>query len=131
MENEMRIKRRMEREVRSGSSGTGKTLRIKTSIARFSEKTRPERKLDLHAQVLGDECILYDSNGDKVYSLNATAAFVWGLCDGRHTLDRIIEQTAKAFGGSDIALVEEDVKELLGELSSLELVTLRVPLKLK
>jgi len=106
-------------------------LKAPTGSLAFPKQTRPVRKRELVYRILDEECILYDDKGDKVYTLNATAAFVWKLCDGKHTVGRIIRKTAKAFGGADAAMVEQDVRELLGELNSLQLLTLQYPLKLK
>lgn len=39
----------------------------------------------------GGESVLCDGDGRPLYSLNATAAALWELCDGETTVDEIVE----------------------------------------
>jgi hypothetical protein len=51
----------------------------------------------LETEVKGD-LSLYDADQEKVLVLNSTATDVWLLCDGEHTVDRIVELVAAAHG---------------------------------
>jgi coenzyme PQQ biosynthesis protein PqqD len=41
--------------------------------------------------------VLFDLNRDYVHVLNATASFVWALCDGAHTVAEIIASLAEQY----------------------------------
>jgi pyrroloquinoline quinone biosynthesis protein D len=51
--------------------------------------------------------------------LNATAAQVLELCDGRHTLDDIASALSERYSGADVS---DDVQELLGGMAERGLV---------
>ena len=57
---------------------------------------------------LDDGCVLYDSQNEKVHSLNATAGFIWCLMDGARSLGEIAREISLA-SGSDEAVVLRDV----------------------
>jgi len=48
---------------------------------------KPRARSGLLSQPLDDELILYDQNGDRCHSLNRTAALVWRLADGEHSIE--------------------------------------------
>jgi hypothetical protein len=48
---------------------------------------KPRAKSGLLSQPLEDELILYDHSGDRCHSLNRTAALVWRLADGEHSIE--------------------------------------------
>ena len=43
--------------------------------------------------------------------LNPTAALIFSLCDGRHSLEKIAERLCAEFNQDDFSLVLEDVKK--------------------
>ena len=43
--------------------------------------------------------------------LNPTAALIFSLCDGRHSLENIAERLCQEFGLDDFSLALEDVKK--------------------
>ena len=43
--------------------------------------------------------------------LNPTAAMIFSLCDGRHSLENIAERLCQEFGLDDLSIVLEDVKK--------------------
>jgi hypothetical protein len=47
---------------------------------------KPRAKSGLLSQPLDDELILYDQGPDRCHSLNRTAALVWRLADGEHSI---------------------------------------------
>ncbi len=58
----------------------------------------PRGRADLFYQEVADGGVLFDSDGEKVYVLNVSAAFVWNCCDGEHTREQIVEELAEALG---------------------------------
>ena len=65
----------------------------------------------LETEVKGD-LSLYDAEQEKVLVLNSTATDVWLLCDGEHTVDRIVELVAAAHG-QKAAVVRGDVESTI------------------
>jgi hypothetical protein len=62
---------------------------------------RPKsRTTQLLVQELPDEILVYDMDGNEVHCLNGTAAKVWGLCDGEHTVAEIAALVAPDREGS-------------------------------
>jgi hypothetical protein len=53
------------------------------------------RRSKLVVRELADETIVYDVEGHRAHCLNHTAALVWGLCDGEHTVSRIAEKVGE------------------------------------
>ncbi len=58
----------------------------------------PLPRRDLFYQEVSEGGVLYDTEGQKVYVLNASAAFVWVSCDGRRTAEEIAADLAEALG---------------------------------
>ena len=52
-------------------------------------------KLDIHA--VPDGYVVYQLSHDRMHYLNATAALVFELCDGRHTEQDIVAEVGTAF----------------------------------
>lgn len=66
----------------------------------------------VHREIAG-ETILVPVRGRaadmrRMYSLNPTAAFVWGRVDGRRSLEAIVDELLRSFDG-DPATVRADV----------------------
>ncbi len=51
---------------------------------------KPKARPDLLFRELSDGGIIYEPQTDTIHSLNASAAFIWALCDGMHTISTII-----------------------------------------
>lgn len=62
------------------------------------------------------ECVLVDRDRGRVLALNATAAAVWDLLDGRRDVAGVARVLAEAAGEPDLARVEADVGKLLADL---------------
>jgi PqqD family protein of HPr-rel-A system len=58
---------------------------------------RPLVNQDVTVTDLDDEMLLYDAADGATHALNFTAALVWELCDGAHTLDDIAAELASGF----------------------------------
>jgi hypothetical protein len=60
----------------------------------------PTPRSDLTTRVVDEEVVILDRANGMVHRLNATAAAVWKLCDGRHDEIVIADQVAAAFDGT-------------------------------
>ncbi len=63
------------------------------------------RSEDLIIQGLGEEVLVYDLKTDKAHCLNQTTAIVWNACDGKNSINKIIESLENQTGGK----VSEDL----------------------
>ncbi|MBI2931094.1 MAG: PqqD family protein [Planctomycetes bacterium] len=63
-----------------------------------SEGNRPRGREDLLYQEVTDGGVLFDPDGEKVYVLNASAAFVWNCCDGAHSSEEMLDELAASLG---------------------------------
>lgn len=66
------------------------------------------KRTKLVVRELADETLVYDVEGHRAHCLNRTAALVWGLCDGEHTVSRIAERVGERLS----ARVPEEVVRL-------------------
>jgi hypothetical protein len=55
------------------------------------------RQRGLTAEVVGQDYVLHDDRTGQVHFLNETAALVWDLCDGAHTVDEIAGAVARRY----------------------------------
>ncbi len=67
----------------------------------------------------GEKLILEPDSG-TVHQLNATAGFVWELCDGRTPIAKIVSTFASRYRISQ-TVAERDVRAVVGQLSALRL----------
>ncbi len=68
---------------------------------------RPEARGDISAQAIGDEVMLYDSDGEKIHVLNHSAHAIWKLCNGRNTLEDIRREMALQYPDSESGLTDD------------------------
>jgi pyrroloquinoline quinone biosynthesis protein D len=81
----------------------------------------PTPSKDVSLQRVGDEAILHDRRNGRAHVINESAARIWDLCDGQHTLDQI----ATAFAASyQLAApdVSEDVQYILTRFHELRVI---------
>jgi PqqD family protein of HPr-rel-A system len=57
----------------------------------------PRVRTDVTVTDLDDEMLVYDPANGSTHALNFTAALVWELCDGTHTLDAIAAELETGF----------------------------------
>jgi hypothetical protein len=70
---------------------------------------KPKARTDgLATTTVGDEVVVYDSDRRTAHCLNATAASVFGLCDGRRSQESI----AAELSGADLHAVEDAIAQL-------------------
>jgi PqqD family protein of HPr-rel-A system len=75
---------------------------------------------DVTARTVDGEVIVLDRTTNQVHHLNATAAFIWQRCDGRHTTPEIVTALVGAFD-VDGATAQDAVTTALRQLQQLGL----------
>ncbi len=76
-------------------------------------------RADVTLQRVGREAILHDARTAQAHVINASAARVWELCDGR-TVDELVSAFAATYGRSPDA-VRGDVERVLAGFRGLGL----------
>ena len=84
----------------------------------LSPSSVPRRRPGVEVEQVGDQAVMLDASGTVARGLNATAARVWGLIDGRRTVAQI---AAELQGEGD---VEGDVLAFLAALLERGLIVL-------
>ncbi len=79
-------------------------------------KRLPCRKQNLTTKELGGEVMIYHEDHDTVHVLNETAALIWSLLDGRHTIDDLQCEVRKKFFVEDERDISGDVERAVKEL---------------
>ena len=82
---------------------------------------RPLRKKSVSVRQLDDECLLYDEQADKLHVMNEAAGYVWGLCDGSHSVGGMEGMMREAYEIPDEVDVAADVRRILVGFADLEL----------
>lgn len=52
---------------------------------------RYKQRENLTVQAVDDEILILDLESSQIHQLNSSASFIWGLCDGEVSLDRLAE----------------------------------------
>lgn len=81
------------------------------------------RNPSIEAAPLQQELMLFNAATKKFCVLNASAAHIWGRLDEPRTAEELVNTLCEQFEATGRALVEEDVRTVLGQLESLELVS--------
>ncbi len=84
---------------------------------------RPHRVSGITEYEVEDELVLYDPRNDHAHVLNATAAVVWWMCDGEHSVDQIVAELADLYD-TESSRIAGDVSTVLKDLASSGLITL-------
>ncbi|KHD08190.1 hypothetical protein PN36_03560 [Candidatus Thiomargarita nelsonii] len=74
------------------------------------------KRTDVRTIQVEDELMLHDSATEKVYVLNPTAALVWSLCDGAHTIEQMVAAVESQFSKT-AADIPQDVSQTLDWLN--------------
>lgn len=67
-----------------------------------------------------DGAAILDIAHNQLVALNATGGFVWERLKRGETVDRIIQELAQV-GGTDVRVVEEDVRSFIDRLAAMHL----------
>ena len=78
------------------------------------------RRSGLLVRSVEGDVVVLDRREEKIHQLNATAAFIWERCDGRHSVDDIARGLATHFD-ADFGLVKGDVAGVVLKLQDLGL----------
>ena len=81
----------------------------------------PKHRPGLVVRDSENEAVVLDKQRDLVHQLNPTAAFIWELCDGDHSVGEISEALAEAFE-VDSETARRDVESTVDQLADLGLV---------
>lgn len=84
----------------------------------FQPTTRP----DLPFRELKDGGVMYEYRTDTIHSLNVTAAYIWVLCDGQHTVAEIISSIKQNFNRFEVDPTGEVIK-IIEKFRTLNLLT--------
>jgi hypothetical protein len=69
----------------------------------------------------GAELVMLDPESHRVVSLNAAAAAIWYLCDGRRDLAGLADEVCSSLPGVERAEAIARLEGILGQLSELQL----------
>ena len=83
----------------------------------------PQRRPELLIERAGRETLIYTTGpagaaGGAVHALNPTAALIWDLCDGAHSLPAIVREVSQKFAVPADRDLAADVSATLGEFQS-------------
>ena len=78
----------------------------------------PTQNKDVSLQRVGQEAILHDRRNGRAHVINESAAQIWELCDGQHTVDEIVSAFAAAYE-LPTADVRADVQYILAKFHEL------------
>jgi len=74
------------------------------------------RRTEVDAFNLPDQSVLlFDKESGTAIPVSESAGKIWGLCDGAHTIDQIVDNLAVIYD-VDRALIDRDTRKFLGEL---------------
>lgn len=83
-------------------------------------KEKPKGHAHVIFQPSKEGCLLLDKKNDRIHSLNATAAFVWTFCDGKHALPEI-EQALQEHWEKKTPDSHSEVESAIAQFESLGL----------
>lgn len=83
----------------------------------------PLRKVNILAEDLDQEIILYDPDAGAVHILNSTARAIWDLCDGLHDVVAMEQALRASFTVPPEYDLGADIQRTLAELVHLGLLT--------
>jgi Coenzyme PQQ synthesis protein D (PqqD) len=86
-----------------------------------ARQVRPRRHQGLETYDIGGEMVVLPRDGERVYALNESGKQIFGLCDGRHTLEEMVAALHSRFEASDAVLMA-DVSAAVFDLQELGLV---------
>jgi hypothetical protein len=83
---------------------------------------KPIRKEWVVRKRLGNESVVYNQKTKSIHVLNKTSDFVWGLCDGNHTLEAIGRKIKNTFDVADDDQIKRDLEDILNQFERLGLI---------
>lgn len=78
---------------------------------------RPRQRLGFHLEIVDGEMLLYHLDETRILYCNSTATLIWHLCDGKQTINEIIDLLANAYPDAAETMAE-DVERTLDQFLS-------------
>ncbi|HUS63498.1 MAG TPA: PqqD family protein [Kofleriaceae bacterium] len=94
-----------------------------SSADALSGSAVPERARSMAWQTIDGETVLLDIDGRELMGINDSAARIWALCDGTHTVDEIARAVAAEFA-VDPAVAAADTRAFIDTLAKRGALTL-------
>jgi coenzyme PQQ biosynthesis protein PqqD len=76
---------------------------------------KPQRKPDYQMETIDGELLLFHPDQQKIFYCNESAALIWQLCDGQHTVAEIVALLREAYPEA-AEEIEKDVQVTLQAL---------------
>lgn len=80
----------------------------------------PERRPDLEIREAEGELLVLDRRHGRIHKFNHSAALIFSCCDGRHTVEQIINRLADTYG-PPVEIANRDVNKAIGDFTELGL----------
>ncbi len=106
-----------ENEDRAGDSLPKNHSNVDSSIG---ENYIPKRRSDLNVRQLDGEAVALDRRNGLIHQFNQTASHIWELCDGKTSIEEIVENFSETFD-VDSRVATKDVTAIVKQLKSLKL----------
>ena len=78
---------------------------------------KPRGRPDVLTRSTRRQRMLYDRSSNTFHELNETAEFIWGLCDGTNTIEKIEQKLREHFDVPGNADVRGDIQRTLSTLN--------------
>jgi hypothetical protein len=82
----------------------------------LTDDLRYVRAKDVLSRSVADEVLLAAPRRNEVDQLKGPAADVWDLLDGPRTVDQVVTELKRRYGGAPVEKVKDDVQALLDDL---------------
>lgn len=79
-----------------------------------------EMRTDLDVREVNGELLVLDRRQERIHKFNHSAALIFECCDGRHTVDQIVDRVADTYG-APVDVARRDVAAAVREFSRLGL----------
>jgi hypothetical protein len=74
----------------------------------------PVRRSDINFRIIEGEMVVVDRKTGLVHQLNTTSSRIWSLCDGKSTIQDIVDDIVRIYE-IDSATAVRDVTKLIGD----------------
>lgn len=79
------------------------------------------QRSDIITREIDGEMVVLNHRLGQVHQFNTTASYVWNRCDGRTTVEQIVDMVSKEYGISAVD-IGEDIANIIAEFIGKELV---------
>ena len=85
---------------------------IKQENSELSDSRIPRQVEGCQIEILDGETVIFHPATQKILHCNESSTLIWGLCDGKHSVDEIVGILVSAYPGEAEA-IRADVAETL------------------